>query len=68
MDPNTGLAMPATDVNGANSGAMTDFATGWDDHTTKHGRPAAVTFASDGRLFLSNDNNGVIVWIAPMTL
>ena len=29
-------------------------------------RPAAVTFANDGRLFLSNDNNGVIVWISPM--
>jgi glucose/arabinose dehydrogenase len=68
MDPTTGLAVPATDMDGANSGAMTNFATGWDDRTTSHGRPAAVTFASDGRLFLSNDNNGVIVWIAPISL
>jgi glucose/arabinose dehydrogenase len=68
MDPSTGLAVPATDTSGNNSGAMTNFATGWDDGTIHHGRPAAVTFASDGRLFLANDYNGVIVWIAPLTL
>ena len=68
MDPNTGVPIPGTDTMGMNSGGMTDFATGWDDHTNLHGRPAAVTFAPDGRLFLSNDNNGVIVWIAPLSL
>jgi len=68
MDPTTGLAEPATDKDGNNTGAMTNFATGWDDRTNTHGRPAAVTFANDGRLFLSNDNNGVIVWIAPVSL
>ncbi len=47
-------------------GSMTDFATGWDDGTLTHGRPAAVEFSSDGRLFIANDNNGVIFWIAPM--
>jgi len=27
-----------------------------------------VTFSRDGRLFIGNDNDGTIVWIAPMTL
>jgi hypothetical protein len=27
-----------------------------------------VTFASDGRMFLGDDNRGVIVWIAPFDL
>jgi hypothetical protein len=30
-----------------------------------HGRPAALAMSTDGRLFLSNDANGDIVWIAP---
>jgi glucose/arabinose dehydrogenase len=47
---------------------MTNFATGWDDGTVAHGRPAAVTFSSDGRLFVANDVNGIIFWIAPMSL
>jgi glucose/arabinose dehydrogenase len=68
MDPDTGLAVPATNADGGQSNSMVNFAAGWDDRTSKHGRPAAVTFANDGRLFLSNDNNGVIVWIAPMSL
>jgi glucose/arabinose dehydrogenase len=66
MDPTTGLPMPASDVDGADTGAMRDFATGWDDGTLRHGRPSAVTFSSDGRLFVANDQNGVIFWIAPM--
>ena len=40
---------------------MTDFATGWDDLTLTHGRPAALDFSADGRLFVANDNNGVVV-------
>jgi hypothetical protein len=43
-----------------------DFATGWDDNTKSHGRPTNVAFAADGRLFLGNDQNGHIVWIAPL--
>jgi glucose/arabinose dehydrogenase len=71
MDPNTGLPLASTDVGanggfGADQGAMTDFATGWDDGTHAHGRPAAVVFSNDGRLFVANDYNGVIFWIAPM--
>ena len=30
--------------------------------------PDFVTFAPDGRLFLANDNNGAIIWIAPLDL
>jgi hypothetical protein len=55
------------DTSGANTGSVTDFATGWDDHTLAHGRPAAVEYSSDGRLFVANDNNGEIFWIAPIT-
>jgi glucose/arabinose dehydrogenase len=47
---------------------MIDFATGWDDGRFLNGRPAAVAFARDGRLFLGNDSNGQIIWIAPFEL
>jgi glucose/arabinose dehydrogenase len=63
MDPSTGLPLPSSNLSGGNVG-MNDFATGWDDGTKSHGRPAAVTFAPDGRLFVANDNDGVIFWIA----
>jgi hypothetical protein len=65
MDPTTGLPMPSTNVSGMDVG-MVDFATGWDDNSHGHGRPAAVSFSSDGRLFLGNDNDGTIIWIAPL--
>jgi len=55
-------------VTGRPTGAKVDFGTGWDDGTRTHGRPANVAFAADGRLFLGNDNNGVIIWIAPLDL
>jgi hypothetical protein len=47
---------------------MMDFATGWDDGRQDHGRPAPITFAPDGRMFLGNDNNGAVIWIAPIDL
>jgi hypothetical protein len=47
---------------------MTDFATGWDDGKQNHGRPASLAFTRDGRLFLGNDNDGTIIWIAPLSL
>jgi glucose/arabinose dehydrogenase len=70
VDPNTGDLLPSTTLGtvGTAGGGMRNFATGWDDATTMHGRPAAVAFAEDGRLFLANDNTGDIVWIAPFTL
>jgi glucose/arabinose dehydrogenase len=46
---------------------MEDFATGWDDGKQDHGRPAAIAFSPDGRLFIGNDMNGQIVWVAPVT-
>jgi glucose/arabinose dehydrogenase len=67
LDPTTGELLPGSDIGGP-SGAMVDFATGWDDGTLAHGRPAAVAFAPDGRLFLGNDTNGDIIWIAPLGL
>jgi glucose/arabinose dehydrogenase len=63
----TGDLLPSTTVGGV-GGGMRNFATGWDDGTLMHGRPAAVTFAADGRLFMANDNTGDIIWIAPFGL
>ena|SRR5882724_13217779 len=69
MDAATGLPIAGDDLHGgASSGGLQDFATGWDDDMHDHGRPAAVEFAADGRLFLGNDNDGNIVWIAPLAL
>ena len=65
-DPTTGLAVPATDLMGHPTASMKDFATGWDDGQKEHGRPAAVAMSADGRLFLGNDVNGDIFWIAPL--
>jgi glucose/arabinose dehydrogenase len=69
MDPTTGLPMPGSDVvEGGTTGAMSDFVTGWDDDHQDHGRPSSATFATDGRLFIGNDNNGDIFWVAPLDL
>ncbi|HVN86045.1 MAG TPA: hypothetical protein VMW17_14495 [Candidatus Binatia bacterium] len=67
LDSVTGELLPGSDITGT-GGAMKDFATGWDDRTLSHGRPSAAAFAPDGRLFLANDANGVILWIAPLDL
>jgi glucose/arabinose dehydrogenase len=69
-DPSTGMPLPATDIDGGESDNtnMMDFATGWDDGRLDHGRPAAVTFAPDGRLFLGDDQLGAVIWIAPIDL
>jgi glucose/arabinose dehydrogenase len=69
-DPNTGLLLPASELPGGSSNAndMLDFATGWDDGSQDEGRPAPVTFAPDGRMFLGDDMKGLVVWIAPVTL
>jgi glucose/arabinose dehydrogenase len=69
MDPITGDVLPGSDMeSGMSTGAMVDFATGWDDGRRSHGRPANVAFAPDGRLFLGNDIDGLIVWFAPLGL
>ncbi len=49
-------------------GVISDLATGWDDGSQLHGRPAAITFAKDGRAFIANDVNGDIFWVAPLGL
>ena len=68
MDPTTGLPVAGSDLDGSDTGGMTDFAKGWDDGKFDHGRPASLAFTGDGRLFLGNDNDGTIVWIAPLSL
>jgi len=70
LDATTGLPMPATELGngGPNADSLLQFASGWDDGMQDHGRPAAITFAADGRMFLADDNLGIIVWIAPATL
>ena len=71
-DPSTGMPLPGSNMNNelVNTGSLTDFATGWYDTTkmanTGQGRPAALAFSGDGRLFVANDNNGIIFWIAPV--
>ena len=66
MDALTGLPLPSSDTSGGGMGMM-DFATGWDDGTLSHGRPAVVTFAPDGRLFVASDTTGLIFWIASLS-
>lgn len=72
LDPLTGLPLPASELlPSTGSGAdnhLLDFATGWDDGSHSHGRPAPLAFAPDGRLFLGDDNLGTILWIAPIDL
>jgi glucose/arabinose dehydrogenase len=68
MNTTTGMPQPSTDTNMGMEMGMVDFATGWDDQTQTHGRPAALAFSGDGRLFVANDTNGVIFWIAPLDL
>jgi glucose/arabinose dehydrogenase len=68
VDPGTGLPRPGSSMPNVSNGAMDAFATGWDDGTRGHGRPSSVAFAPDGRLFVGNDNNGDIFWIAPLDL
>jgi glucose/arabinose dehydrogenase len=66
--PGTGAILPATDLDGGESANMLDFALGWDDTHMDHGRPGSVTFAPDGRLFVGDDVEGVIFWVAPVDL
>ncbi len=69
LDDN-GMPLPASELDGGEGdpNTMLDFATGWDDGHQDHGRPAPITFAPDGRMFLGDDNRGLVVWIAPLDL
>ena len=64
-DSRTGWPVPSSEADGG--GGIQDFATGWDDNKQDHGRPASIVFAPDGRMFVGNDIDGSIVWIAPVT-
>jgi glucose/arabinose dehydrogenase len=66
----SGMPMPATELDGggADPNNMLEFATGWDDGTRTHGRPAPVAFAPDGRMFIGDDQRGAVIWIAPVGL
>ena len=71
LDAMTGQVLPGSDLPGMKAGAMRDFATGWElngSQDRSHGRPTVVTFAPDGRLFMGNDTNGDIIWMAPFGL
>jgi len=66
--------IPASHASRSSASAL-DFATGWDDGKLDHGRPADITFAPDGRMFMAQDNGpaqvqglGIIVWFAPLDL
>jgi glucose/arabinose dehydrogenase len=71
LDSN-GLPLPATELDGGGAddpNNMLEFATGWiEDGTRSHGRPAPVTFAADGRMFIGDDQRGAVIWIAPVGL
>ena len=68
MDTTTGLPLWASELDGGSDGNMLDFATGWDDGRQDRGRPAPITFAPDGRMFLGDDQRGAVIWIAPNSL
>jgi len=70
LDPVTGVPLPASELEGSmtDPSNMLEFATGWDNGKQDHGRPAAVAFAPDGRLFLGDDWKGAVIWIAPIGL
>jgi glucose/arabinose dehydrogenase len=66
----TGMPLQASEVDPAlgDPNSMLQFATGWDDGRQDHGRPAPIAFAPDGRMFLGDDQQGAVIWIAPTTL
>jgi glucose/arabinose dehydrogenase len=67
FDPATGLTYESTDIDGGhNEGHMRDFLTGWDNGQHNHGRPSDIAISSDGRVFVANDDDGEIFWIAPI--
>lgn len=77
VDPATGAPLPGGTLgpDGKTNGAALDFAQGWDDGKLDFGRPSDVTFAPDGRMFVTQDNGpnqtggvGIVFWIAPTTL
>lgn len=66
-DPATGMPLHSSTTDARPSGAISDFATGWDDGSRLHGRPGDVSFSPDGRMFVADDQLGEIFWVAPVT-
>jgi glucose/arabinose dehydrogenase len=65
-DPSTGDLVAGSNLDRKDMGGMSDFVTGWDDGQQDYGRAASVEFSTDGRLFVANDQTGVIFWVAPI--
>jgi glucose/arabinose dehydrogenase len=65
-DPVTGMPLKSSTTGATPTGAISDFATGWDDMTQAHGRPSIATFSPDGRLFVGDDTTGEVFWVAPI--
>jgi glucose/arabinose dehydrogenase len=68
LDPTTGLPLPASDLGAGTPATMADFLTGFDDNKHDHGRPSDVTFGADGRMYISDDDDGDVIWVAPVDL
>ena len=68
LDPATGLPEAASDRGAGTPATLADFLTGFDDNLRDHGRPSDVTFGPDGRMFVADDDDGDILWIAPIDL
>lgn len=68
-DPVTGWPVASSEAEEDAGTALEDFAVGWylNGQATNHGRPASITFAPDGRMFIGNDINGDILWVSPVT-
>jgi glucose/arabinose dehydrogenase len=67
IDTSTGQPVPTSDADGSAQGPMTDFMTGFNDCGQRaHGRAADVTFSKDGRMFVANDVDGTLLWVAPI--
>jgi glucose/arabinose dehydrogenase len=68
----TGNLISASELDARAAANMLDFATGWFDEdaglNTSHGRPTAIAFAPDGRMFIGDDFEGLVAWIAPVGL
>jgi glucose/arabinose dehydrogenase len=75
LDPTTGFPLsPSNDLGTRTSMGpnMQDFVTGWDaaahGGVNDHGRATTVTFGADGRMYVGDDTNGEIFWVAPVGL
>lgn len=66
--PTQSNGMPVMSSDLVSESGLKDFASGWPLNSAAHsqGRPAAVAFATDGRLFIANDLDGDIFWVAPV--